>query len=173
MFSDIKEETKEIFRRTPEYWKRQVTIYLLVSFVAIGIVMITDFFIQLWWLDLILYITAFFSFDKALYGNYCYGQLTLMTSWDQLIIHYIGVDENTHTTYLLSEKLIDKYVPNKIYFLTQPDGQIILNENSEMLAFSDKESAARYGSTLEEDSMVMPLTLKNGSQSNPSKWWSN
>lgn len=162
--SKIKEETQKILQRSPEYWAFNSSVCLLISFIAIGAVMILDFFMRVWWLDLILYLVAFASFDRAMFYNYSYGQSSLMFFWDKLIVHYEDEKQNKHTAYLLSEKAIDNYIPDTVYFLTQQDGQIILNEKQELLAFIDKDSAIKYGKKLEDDSMVMPLTLVNGGQ---------
>lgn len=160
--SKVKEETQKILQHSPEYWVLKTRKYLLISFVAIGIVMITDFFIRVWWLDLILYLVAFASFDRAMFCDYSYGQASLMFFWDELIVHYEDEKRNKHTAYFLSEKAVNKYVPAKVYFLTHQDGQIILNEKQELLAFIDKKSAIEYGKGLKEDSLVMSLNLANG-----------
>lgn len=162
--SKVKEETQKILQRSPEYWAFSSSVYLLISFIAIGTVMITDFFMRVWWLDLILYLVAFTSFDRAMFYSYSCGQSSLMFFWDKLIVHYEDEKQNKHTAYLLSEKAIDNYIPDTVYFLTQQDGQIILNEKQELLAFINKDSAVEYGKGLEEDSMVMSLTLVNGDQ---------
>ena len=162
--SKVKEETQKILQRSPEYWAFNSSVCLLISFIAIGAVMIIDFFMRVWWLDLILYLVAFASFDRAMFYNYSYGQSSLMFFWDKLIVHYEDEKQNKHTAYLLSEKAIDNYIPDTVYFLTRQDGQIILNEKQELLAFIDKDSAIKYGKKLEDDSMVMPLTLVNGGQ---------
>lgn len=164
MLKDVKEETQKILQQSPGYWGFKSSVYLLISFIAIGAVMIIDFFMRVWWLDLILYLVAFFSFDRAMFYTYSYGQSSLMFSWDKLIVHYEDEKQNKHTAYLLSEKVIDNYVPDTVYFLTRQDGQIILNEKQEMFAFVDKDSAVEYGKGLEEDSMVMSLTLVSGDQ---------
>lgn len=162
--SKVKEETQKILQRSPEYWSFKASVYLLISFIAIGAVMILDFFMRVWWLDLILYLVAFTSFDRAMFYTYSYGQSSLMFFWDELIVHYEDEKQNKHTAYLLSEKAIDNYMPGTVYFLTHQDGQIILNEKQEMFAFVDKDSAVEYSKGLEEDSMVLPLTLVNGGQ---------
>lgn len=162
--SKVKEETQKILQRSPEYWALRARKYLLISFIAIGVVMITDFFMRVWWLDLIFYLVAFYSFDRAMFYTYSYGQSSLMFSWDKLVINYEDDKNNKHTAYLLSEKVIDNYIPAKVYFLTHQDGQIILSEKQEMFAFVDKDSAVEYGKKLEEDSLVLPLTLVNGDQ---------
>lgn len=162
--SKIKEKTQKILQRSPEYWAFNSSVCLLISFIAIGAVMILDFFMRVWWLDLILYLVAFASFDRAMFYNYSYGQSSLMFFWDKLIVHYEDEKQNKHTAYLLSEKAIDNYIPDTVYFLTRQDGQIILNEKQELLAFIDKDSAIEYSKKLEDDSMVMPLTLVNGGQ---------
>lgn len=162
--SKIKEETQKILQRSPEYWAFNSSVCLLISFIAIGAVMILDFFMRVWWLDLILYLVAFASFDRAMFYNYSYGQSSLMFFWDKLIVHYEDEKQNKHTAYLLSEKAIDNYIPDTVYFLAHKDGQLILNEKQEMFAFIDKDSAVEYGKKLEEDSMVLPLTLVNGDQ---------
>ena len=162
--SKVKEETQKILQQSPEYWSSKASLYLLISFIAIGVVMITDFFMRVWWLSLILYLVTFISFDRAMFYTYSYGQSSLMFFWDKLIVHYEDEKQNKHTAYLLSEKVIDNYIPDTVYFLTQQDGQIILNEKQELVAFIDKDSAIKYGKKLEEDSMVLPLTLVNGDQ---------
>ena len=162
--SKVKEETQKILQRSPEYWAFNSSVCLLISFITIGAVMILDFFMRVWWLDLILYLVAFASFDRAMFYTYSYGQSSLMFFWDKLIVHYEDEKNNKHTAYLLSEKAIDNYIPDTVYFLTQQDGQIILNEKQELLAFTDKDSAVEYGKKLEVDNMVLPLTLVNGDQ---------
>lgn len=162
--SKIKKETQKILQQSPEYWGFKASVYLLISFIAIGVVMITDFFMQVWWLDLILYLVAFASFDRAMFYTYRYGQSSLMFSWDKLVINYEDEKQNKHTAYLLSEKAIDNYIPDTVYFLARQDGQLILSEKQEMFVFIDKDSAVEYGKGLEEDSMVLPLTLINGGQ---------
>ena len=164
MSKKVKEETQKILQQSPSYWGIKSSIYLLISFVAIGVVMITDFFMRVWWLDLILYLVTFISFDRAMFCTYGYGQTSLMFFWDKLIVNYEDEKQNKHTAYLLSEKVVDKYIPDKIYFLTHKDGQIILDEKQELLAFCDKESAIKYGKGLAEDSMVMALNLTRGDQ---------
>lgn len=162
--SKVKKETQRILQQSPGYWSSKSSVYLLISFISIGAVMILDFFMRVWWLDLILYLVTFISFDRAMFYTYSYGQSSLMFSWDKLVINYEDEKQNKHTAYLLSEKAIDNYIPDTVYFLTRQDGQIILNENQEMFAFIDKDSAVEYGKGLEEDSMVLPLTLVNGGQ---------
>lgn len=162
--SKIKEETQKILQRPPEYWAFNSSVCLLISFIAVGAVMIIDFFMRVWWLDLILYLVAFASFDRAMFYTYGYGQSSLMFFWDELIVRYEDEKQNKHTAYLLSDKAIDNYIPDTIYFLARQDGQIILNEKQELLAFTDKDSAIKYGKKLEEDSLVLPLTLVNGDQ---------
>lgn len=87
-----------------------------------------------------------------------------MFFWDKLIVHYEDEKNNKHTAYLLSDKAIDNYIPDTVYFLARQDGQLILSEKQEMFAFIDKDSAIKYGKKLEEDNMVLPLTLVNGDQ---------
>ena len=162
--SKIKEETQKILQRSPEYWAFNSSVCLLISFIAIGAVMILDFFMRVWWLDLILYLVAFSSFDRAMFYAYSYGQSSLMFFWDKLIVHYEDEKQDKHTAYLLSDKEIDNYIPDTVYFLAQQDGQLILNEKQELFAFINKDSAVKYGKGLEDDSMVLPLTLVNGDQ---------
>lgn len=162
--SKVKEETQKILQRSPEYWSFKESVYLLISFIAIGAVMILDFFMRVWWLDLILYLVTFVSFDRAMFYTYSYGQSSLMFFWDKLVVHYEDEKNNKHTAYLLSEKAIDNYIPDTIYFLARQDGQLILSEKQEMFAFVNKDSAIKYGKKLEEDNMVLPLTLVNGDQ---------
>lgn len=162
--SKVKEETQKILQRSPEYWAFNSSVCLLISFIAIGAVMILDFFMRVWWLDLILYLVAFASFDRSMFYSYSCGQSSLMFFWDKLIVHYEDENKNKHTAYLLSEKAIDNYIPDTVYFLAHKDGQLILNEKQELFAFPNKESAIKYGKGLEEDNVVMPLTLVNGDQ---------
>ena len=162
--SKVKEQTQKILNQSPEYWSFKASIYLLISFIAIGTVMITDFFMRVWWLDLILYIVAFASFDRAMFYTYSYGQSSLMFFWDKLIVHYEDEKNNKHTAYLLSEKAIDNYIPDTVYFLAHKDGQLLLDEKQDLFAFYDKESAVEYGKGLEEDVLVMPLNLTRGDQ---------
>lgn len=162
--SKVKEETKKILQQSPEYWAFNSLVCLLVSFIAIGAVMVLDFFMRVWWLDLIFYLVAFSSFDRAMFYTYSYGQSSLMFSWDKLVINYEDGKNNKHTVYLLSDKAIDNYIPDTIYFLARQDGQLILSEKQEMFAFVDKDSAIKYGKKLEEDNMILPLTLVNGDQ---------
>lgn len=162
--SKVKEETKKILQQSPEYWAFNSSVCLLISFIAIGAVMILDFFMRVWWLGLIFYLVAFSSFDQAMFYTYSYGQSSLMFSWDKLVINYEDDKNNKHTVYLLSDKVIDNYIPDTIYFLARQDGQLILSEKQEMFAFVDKDSAIKYGKKLEEDNMVLPLTLVNGDQ---------
>lgn len=162
--SKVKEETQKILQRSPEYWGFKASVYLLISFIAIGAVMILDFFMRVWWLDLIMYLVAFSSFDRAMFYTYSCGQSSLMFSWDKLVINYEDGKNNKHTAYLLSDKTIDNYIPDTVYFLAHQDGQLILSEKQELFAFIDKDSAVKYGKGLEEDSMVLPLTLVNGDQ---------
>lgn len=164
MSKKVKEETQKILNQSPEYWSFKESVYLLISFIAIGTVMITDFFMRVWWLDLILYLVTFVSFDRAMFYSYSCGQSSLMFFWDKLIVRYEDEKQDKHTAYLLSEKAIDNYIPDTVYFLAHKDGQLILNEKQEMFAFIDKDSAIKYGKKLEEDSMVLPLTLVNGDQ---------
>ena len=152
--SKIKEETQKILQHSPEYWGSKASAYLLISFIAIGVVMITDFFMRVWWLDLILYLVTFASFDRAMFYTYSCGQSSLMFFWDELIVHYEDEKQNKHTAYLLSDKVIGKYTPTTVYFLAHQDGQLILSEKQEMFAFVDKDSAIEYGKRLKEDSMV-------------------
>lgn len=162
--SKVKEQTQKILNQSPEYWSFKASIYLLISFIAIGTVMITDFFMRVWWLDLILYLVTFVSFDRSMFYSYSCGQSSLMFFWDKLIVHYEDEKKNKHTAYLLSEKAIDNYIPDTVYFLAHKDGQLILNEKQELFAFPNKENAIKYGKGLEEDNVVMPLTLVNGDQ---------
>lgn len=162
--SKVKEETQKILQRSPEYWAFNSSVCLLISFIAIGAVMILDFFMRVWWLDLILYLVAFASFDRAMFNTYSYGQSSLMFFWDKLIVHYKDEKNNKHTAYLLSEKAIDNYIPDTVYFLAHKDGQLLLDEKQDLFAFYDKESAVEYGKGLEEDVLVMPLNLTRGDQ---------
>lgn len=164
MSKKVKEETQKILNQSPEYWSFKESVYLLISFIAIGAVMILDFFMRVWWLDLILYLVTFVSFDRAMFYSYSFGQSSLMFFWDKLIVHYEDEKNNKHTAYLLSDKAIDNYIPDTVYFLARQDGQLILSEKQEMFAFIDKDSAIKYGKKLEEDNMVLPLTLVNGDQ---------
>ena len=84
--SKVKKETKKILQQSPEYWAFNSSVCLLISFIAIGAVMILDFFMRVWWLDLILYLVAFSSFDRAMFYTYSYGQSSLMFFWDKLIV---------------------------------------------------------------------------------------
>ncbi len=162
--SKVKEQTQKILNQSPEYWSFKASIYLLISFIAIGTVMITDFFMRVWWLDLILYLVTFVSFDRSMFYSYSCGQSSLMFFWDKLIVHYEDEKNNKHTAYLLSEKVIDNYIPDTVYFLAHKDGQLLLDEKQDLFAFYDKESAVEYGNGLEEDVLVMPLNLTRGDQ---------
>ena len=92
--SKIKEETQKILQHSPEYWAFNSSVCLLISFIAIGVVMILDFFMRVWWLDLILYLVAFASFDRAMFYAYSYGQSSLMFFWDKLVVHYEDEKQN-------------------------------------------------------------------------------
>ena len=159
---DIDEVTRVAFSKNQDDWLLRFRVDFIVA--SILIVMM-NVFVRVWWLNLIIFLLVLICYDAALFNVYCYGQTSLVTSYDKLKVHYKDYNDKVHAAYLLSEEAIDDYIPYQVYFLTNLDGEIILDKNDEMLVFSDLDKAKDFGKKLKEDSRVMLLHLNTGEAS--------
>lgn len=159
---DIDEVTRLAFSKSQDDWLFRFRVHFTIAGMLI---VMMNVFIRVWWLNLIIFLLVLICYYVALLDIYYYGQTRLVTSYDRLKVHYRDYNDDVHAAYLLSEEAIKDYIPYQVYFLTNLDGEIILDKNNEMLVFSDLDKAKDFGKKLKEDSRVMLLHLNTGEAS--------